>query len=145
MIDRDATTLHIVVTDHIHSRDGDVVSCDSHGGDFAGNLPEHRLREAMGDENQSFDLELLESVNLRSFQSGVISPADQHGGEPVLSDLCLNTIEDLGENRVVEIEHKDTEGATFFGRQTSGGGIGSIPQLLSGAFDTLPAGVTDFV
>jgi hypothetical protein len=57
----------------------------------------------------------------------------------------LNTIEDLGENRVVEIEHKDTEGATFFGRQTSGGGIGSIPQLLGSAFDTLPAGVTDFV
>jgi hypothetical protein len=99
----------------------------------------------MGDENQSFDLELLEGVNLRSFQSGVISPADQHGGEPVLSDLCLDTIEDLGENRVVEIEHEHTEGATFFGRQTSGGGIGSIPQLLSGAFDTLPAGITDFL
>jgi hypothetical protein len=56
----------------------------------------------------------------------------------------LDTIEDLGENGVVKIEHKDTECATFFGRQTSGGGIGSIPQLLSGAFNALPAGITDF-
>jgi hypothetical protein len=56
----------------------------------------------------------------------------------------LNTVEYLGENGVVKIEHEDTECATFFGRQTSGGGIGSIPQLLSSTFNTLPAGITDF-
>jgi hypothetical protein len=68
------TTLHIVVTDHVHPGNSDVISRDSHGGDLAGNLPEHRLREAMGNQNQTFDLELLQGVDLGSLQSGVIPP-----------------------------------------------------------------------
>jgi hypothetical protein len=145
MIDRDATALDIVVADHVHPGNSNVVPRDCHGGDFTGNLAKHLLGEAVGDEYQSLDLKLLKGVDFCPLQSWVISPADQHCGEPVLPHLGLNTIEDLGENRVVKIEHEDAEGATLFGRQTPRCGVGSIAQLRSGAFDTLPAGITDFV
>jgi hypothetical protein len=56
----------------------------------------------------------------------------------------LDTIEDLREDRVVKIEHQDTEGAALFGSQTPCRGVGSVPQLLSSAFNPDATGVTDF-
>jgi hypothetical protein len=56
----------------------------------------------------------------------------------------LNAIEDLGENRIVKIEHEDAEGATFFGRQTPRCGVGSIAKLRGSSFNPGATGVTDF-
>jgi hypothetical protein len=132
VIDCEPGAGHIVVTDHVHAGDSNVVTRHGHGGYFAGDLLEHVGSEAVGDEDQSLDLKLLKGVDFRSFQCRVFSAADQHGGEPVLSDLCLDTIEDFGKNRVVEIKDQYSERPTLFGYEASGGGVWSISELSRG-------------
>jgi hypothetical protein len=93
----------------------------------------------MGNQNQTFNLELQQRVNLCFFKDRIPTPCHQHGRVPVVPKLGLNPIQNLSKDWVVQIENQNPHGLAALDSQGPSGRISAIAKAFRGFQNPLSA------
>jgi hypothetical protein len=143
VIDRQSSPGDIVIRNRVHVGDRDIVASHDDRWNFSRDRSEDACRPPVRNENEAFHLKLQKRVDFCLLKSGIGASRNQHRAEPVFANLDLNAFEDLGKNRIVQIENEHSDGVASTNREASGRGVSAVTQFGSGVHDSLSTHVTD--
>ena len=84
----------------------------------------------MSQRDDPLDAELEELLELGPLSSGVLAADHDDGAVVPAAGLGLDRVEDVGGDRVVQVEDEDPDGARAVRPQRASGGVASVAELL---------------